>query len=220
MNLNRKSGISLFTIAALISVCLAGCKDTKTADTCFIYTDGLLDDLCAIEYLGSKYDHAVIMVEKPEEIAESQFASEKIKDENDLLGAAGEWFSDVISYSEVNDISEADLFLLAPLSGFAELLKEEPSLMSYMALLMAGDSDGPSGAGEEWNAIADIDAYRYVTENMKNLVQMNRFECENEYETNGYPFEAQYLDEYTKRMNSINENVCCYDLQAVAMQFK
>ena len=78
MNQNRKSGISLFTIAALISVCLAGCKDTKTADTCFIYTDGLPDDLCAIEYLGSKYDHAVIMVEKPEEIAESQFASEKI----------------------------------------------------------------------------------------------------------------------------------------------
>jgi len=29
----------------------------------------------------------------------------------------------------------------------------------------------PEGAGEEWNAMADPDAYRYVTENMTHLMQ-------------------------------------------------
>jgi hypothetical protein len=85
---------------------------------------------------------------------------------------------------------------------------------------MAGDSDGPDGAGKDWNAVMDIDAYRYVTGNMTDLVQMTRPDCENEYEANGYPFEAQFLDEYTAKMKSMDENLCCYDLQAVALFFR
>ena len=82
---------------------------------------------------------------------------------------------------------------------------------------MAGDSEGPDGAGDEWNAVADIDAYRYVTENMRNLTQVTRPECEATYEANGYPFEAEFLDEYIVSMTTINENICCYDLQAVSV---
>lgn len=85
---------------------------------------------------------------------------------------------------------------------------------------MAGDSDGPDGAGEDWNAIMDIDAYRYVTENMTDLVQMTRPECERDFETNGYHFVSKFLDEYISQMNSMDENVCCYDLQAVSLFFK
>jgi len=66
------------------------------------------------------------------------------------------------------------------------------------------------------NAIADVDAYRYVTENMPNLTQVTRPECENAYEKNGYPFEAEFLEEYIGSMTAMNENICCYDLQAVA----
>ena len=114
------------------------------------------------------------------------------------------------------NLAEADLYLLAPLSEFANLLKDNPYLKTEKALMMAGDEDGPDGAGNEWNAAADIEAYGYVTENMKNLTQMTKSECEQEYEKDGYPFKARFLEEYTLRMNAISENICCYDLQTAA----
>ena len=46
--------VFLLTLSAVLS---AGCAAVHE-NTCFIYTDGLLDDLCAIEYLAQKYDHA------------------------------------------------------------------------------------------------------------------------------------------------------------------
>ncbi len=208
--------VFLLTLCTVLS---AGCTAVHE-NTCFIYTDGLLDDLCAIEYLAQKYDHAVIMPQNPAGIAGSPYASSAVTDEAALLDTASEWFVSAELYSDEMNLSEADLYLLAPLSEFAELLKDNPYLCSEKALMMAGDTDGPDGAGNEWNAAADIEAYRYVTENMKNLTQMTRSECEQEYEKDGYPFEARFLDEYTSRMNAISENICCYDLQAAAFVFK
>ena len=213
--------ISLVVILSILALCSAGCGTKEPvsdqADTCFIYTDGLLDDLCAIEYLSGKYDHAIIMPENPEGMKESPYASDKVQDEDALLGVASAWFKNVVPYSDDTDISEADLYLLGPLTEFADLLKGNPSLQSNKALLMAGDAKGPDGAGEEWNAVADVDAYRYVTENMTNLTQVTRPECEATYETKGYPFEAEFLDEYIASINAIDENICCYDLQAVSV---
>lgn len=172
---------------------------------------------CAIEYLAGHYDHAVIMLQDPNGLAGSQYAAKQVKDEKSLLDTVSQWYESVESYSDRTDIAEADLYLFAPLTEFADLLEKNPSLKSNRAVLMAGDSAGPEGAGEEWNAMADPDAYRYVTESMTNLMQATRPDCENEYEKNGYPFQASFLDEYIESMHSINENLCCYDLQAAAM---
>ncbi len=221
---DKKTYVSILTLTAFLSVFAAGCGQEKNgtvqAEECFIYTDGLLDDLCAIEYLGEKYDHAVIMVMDPEGIAGNQYASEKVQDESALMNEASKWFEGIEAYQDDTDLSKADLYLFAPLTDFAELLKEDPSLSNRHAVLMAGDYDGPQGAGEEWNAVKDNDAYRYVTSNMKDLIQMTRFECEAEYMTGDYPFQAEFLDEYVSKMKTINENVCCYDLQAAAFAFK
>lgn len=217
----KRKLITIFSICFTLIICCSGCgnqaSDQVQSDTCFIYTDGLLDDLCALEYLSKSYDNAVILLQDPEGLADSVYASDTVTDESSLTDAASQWFENVTVYSDSADISEADIYLLAPLTEFAELLKKDPSLESGHALLMAGDSDGPDGAGEDWNAVKDIDAYRYVTENMTGLVQMTRPDCENAYEENGYPFEAEYLDEYVSQMESINDSVCCYDLQAVAL---
>lgn len=133
---------------------------------------------CAIEYLAGHYDHAVIMLQDPNGLAGSQYAAKQVKDEKSLLDTVSQWYESVESYSDSTDIAEADLYLFAPLTEFAELLKKSPSLKSNRAVLMAGDSAGPEGAGEEWNAMADPDAYRYVTENMTNLMQATRPDCE------------------------------------------
>ena len=190
--IKKKSGVPLLALLAIMAVFHSGQgapKDVSTqAETCFIYTDGLLDDLCAIEYLAKKYDHAVIMLQDPEGLADSQYASDLVKDESSFYAAVQPWFTSVVPYSDDTEISDADFYLLAPLTEFAEMLKDNPLLKSKRALLMAGDSEGPDGAGGDWNAVMDLDAYRYVTENMTDLFQITRLMCEKEYETNGYPF--------------------------------
>lgn len=215
---------SIAAVFVLIAVGLTGCgvpgQGEKQADTCFIYTDGLLDDLCAIEYLGGRYDKAVVLLQDPDGLADSPYGSRAVTDESALFNVISNWFDSVAPYSDSTDISKADLYLLAPLTAFSALLKADPSLRSRRALLMAGDSEGPDGAGGDWNAIMDPEAYRYVTENMTDLIQMTRPVCESEYETNAYPFDAQFLAEYTAQMASMDENLCCYDLQAVALYFK
>ena len=81
--------IAFLVMAGIIAVCSAGCDIPKSEaaqrDTCFIYTDGLLDDLCAIEYLSQRYDNAVIMLHNPEELADSPYASVTVTDENRFL---------------------------------------------------------------------------------------------------------------------------------------
>ena len=224
MSLSKRNRIPVMLIILILAVSPAKCAALETdparVGACFIYTDGLLDDLCAIEYLSRYYDQAVIMLQDPGGLADSPYASGAVTDESTFFEAVSQWFTSVTPYSDPADIREADLYLLAPLTGFAELLRNEPSLSSKRALLMAGDSEGPDGAGGDWNAVMDIDAYRYVTENMTDLLQVTRPECEAGFETNGYPFHARFLDEYTARMRSMDESVCCYDLQAAALAFR
>ena len=215
--------LTCFCLLLMLTAC--GAQESQKpeavqSETCFIYTDGLLDDLCAIEYLSDKYDNAIIMLHDPDGLAGNPYAAGEVTDEKSFYEAVSGWYAGVTPYSDGMDISGADFYLLGPLTDFAELLKNDRSLESHRALLMAGDSDGPDGAGKDWNAVMDIDAYMYVTGNMTDLVQMTRPDCENEYEANGYPFEAQFLDEYTAKMKSMNENLCCYDLQAVALFFR
>ncbi len=222
MVIRNNNLVPLCTLFVLLTFFSAGCRAEEPvhAPTCFIYTDGLLDDLCAMEYLAGTYEHAIIRLQDPTGLADSQYASATVRDESALLDTASQWFASVTPYSDSTDISEADFYLIAPLTEFAGMLKNDPALKTKPALLMAGDSYGPDGAGGDWNAVMDLDAYRYVTGNMMNLKQMTRPDCENAYETNGYPLHAQFLDEYTASMSSINENICCYDLQAVALFLK
>ncbi len=210
--------------ALMILLALAACgtnnnennNEEAQKDTCFIYSDGLLDDLCAIEFLAGKYDNAVILLQNPEGLTDNDYASKTVRDKDAFFDSVSKWFANVTEYSDSADLSETDLYLLGPLTEFALILKDNPSLKSNPALLMAGQSEGPDGGGQEWNAAADLEAYRYVTENMTNLSQVTGPECEALYEAQGYPFEAQFLEEYKTQMESLNENVCCYDLQAVS----
>jgi len=216
--------VTILTLAIIMTAFFGGCRTAKTdmvqSDTCFIYTDGLLDDLCAIEYLAERYDNAVIMLQDPEGLKNNPYGSPEVTEESTFFDTVSPWFESVAPYTDSANISQTDFYLLAPLTEYAELLKANPSFQSKRALIMAGDADGPDGAGEDWNAIQDIDAYRYVTGNMTDLVQMTRPDCEAEFEANAYPFEAMFLDEYISRMSAMDENVCCYDLQAVSLYFQ
>ena len=77
-----------------------------------------------------------------------------------------------------------------------------------------------AGSYAGWNGVAFTILYQAAGATASGLVQMTRPECEAEYETNAYPFKATFLGEYISRMSSMNENVCCYDLQAVSLYLR
>lgn len=224
----RKVPAVFICMAAVFMICLTSCQagepgEARSASckaSCFIYTDGLLDDLCAAEYLSGRYDSAVILLQDPEGLSQNEYGSDKVRSKKDLLDTVSGWFPEVTEYSDSMDLSETDMYLLAPLTEFAALLKEAPSLKSGHALMMAGDQEGPEGGGNEWNAASDPEAYRFVTENMTDLTQVTAPECEAAFLKSGYPFHAEFLDEYINHMEAMDENLCCYDLQAAAYGFE
>ena len=54
---------------------------------------------------------------------------------------------------------------------------------------------------------------------MTDLVQMTRPDCESEFEANGYPFEALFLDEYITQMNSMDDKPGVVQMSSVKMVF-
>ena len=204
-------------LSAVLTLCLAGCRraENKTR-SCFIYTDGLLDDLCAMEYLSQHYDQAVIMLAEADGLKDSPLSSASVKDRAALLETASGWFRDCSEYREGSDLTGMDLYLFAPLTEFVLLMENDESIRDSRVVLMAGESDGPEGAGNEWNAAADEAAYRYVISNLTHLSQVSSKECEARFAEQGYPYHARFLDEYRSRMEALQENLCCYDLQAAA----
>ena len=100
--------ISLFVLSGIVALGLtvrgAGKTETILTDTCFIYTDGLLDDMCAIEYLSKKYDNAIIFLQNPTGLADNQYASDKVTDETSFFDVISKWFTSVASYHDSADI--------------------------------------------------------------------------------------------------------------------
>ena len=116
----RNKWIAVLLVLAVLALGLAGCGTKETGEartkTCFIYTDGLLDDLCAIEYLAGRYDSAVILLQDPDGLAGNDYGSAAVTDKDALLRAASGWFASVTEYADGVDLSGADLYLLGPLT--------------------------------------------------------------------------------------------------------
>ena len=84
--------------------------DTVQSETCFIYTDGLLDDLCAIEYLAQRYDNAVIMLQDPEGLKDNTYASPEVTGVSTFVETVSPWFKSIALYTDSVDISQTDFY--------------------------------------------------------------------------------------------------------------
>lgn len=189
---------------------------------CFIYSDAFLDDICAAEMLAGYYESARVFVTLEDEIKGSDYCSDSVTDGKEFISLMNGLFSGGAKpYAAGEPLpADCDIYLLAPLTDFAELLKQAPSLADNYCVMMAGINAGAGGALNEWNASRDPDAYDFVVTQMKNLRQVTRNECLELYEKNGYPFECRFMPEYIGKMNAIGENLTCFDLQAVAAGIK
>ena len=188
-------------------------------ERCFIYTDLFLDDLCAVQFLGTVYENATVFVTLGDKIAGSDYASDRVQSEKDFFEVCSRFFTgETKPFCEGERVPRnADIILLAPLTDFEKLLQNQPEIAEQNALMMGGIFAGADGALNEWNASADENAYRYTVKTLKNLRQVTRNECLALFAENGYPFDAEFLPEYIEKMKKIGENLTCFDLQAVSI---
>lgn len=186
---------------------------------CIVYTDLLLDDLCAIQWLAKMYDKVCILPcclnswEGSEYGTDESFNSvcEKIRSWGDVVILGPD-------YDPIKEFEESNLYLLAPLTEFVKLVENEEFkfLMNLPTVMMAGEEIGEDGVGSEYNAIQDEDAYKFVIKNVKTLCQVTDKMCKKMFKEKEYPFESEYLEEYIEKIGEIEgEEVYCPDLQAV-----
>lgn len=187
-------------------------------EICFIYTDAFLDDICATEMLAANYKKAIVFVTLENEIKGSAYCSDIVTNGREFLALMNELFEGGATDYTVDDSlpADCDIYSLAPLTDFAEIIRKNPDIKDNYCVMMAGINPGVGGALNEWNASRDASAYDFTVTQMNNLRQVTRNECLEMYAKNGYPFECRFMDEYIVKMNKIGENLTCFDLQAVS----
>lgn len=187
---------------------------------CIVYTDLLLDDLCAIQWLAKMYDNVCILPCCLNSWSNSKYGTDDSF--NDMCEKIKSW-GDVEIVGPANncikEFEDSDLYLLAPLTEFVELVEDEEELeflLNFPTVMMAGEELGEDGVGNEYNAVKDEYAYKFIIKNIKTLCQVTDKMCKKLFKDRGYPFESEYLEEYIEKIGEIEgEEVYCPDLQAV-----
>ena len=195
--------------------------DTKPVvpqKTCVIYTDGLLDDLCAIEYLSRFYTKAVVLLTNGNDLPTSDYAPDNYNTEEFGKDVRG-WFREVV-LTEESGISglgltfeeKPDAFLFCNATAICN-----DDLSRFAKLTVMGSYDGiVNRLNDEWNSSQDMEAFKKIlAQNVIPMVVMSKQDCE------AYPnvelfkyLDLKYYNEYYIKMTALNDSTCCYDLVA------
>lgn len=194
-----------------------------------IYTDMLLDDLCAIELLSYKYKSAVILVANSDDLPSSNYAADNyniVKANNDVKT----WFKDNVVFVkdslELRDVCEftpehrVTVFCLCNAKAIVRDLEYiEPNLKNLAAMIGSSHEFNPNDP--EWNANQDLEAYKVLQEfinSNSNCLQVTAGECEDSYNPEDGTYNwLKYSSAYLNKMTQLNENTCCYDLRCILL---
>lgn len=200
-------------------------KDKIINPEVIIYTDGLLDDLCAIQELSKHYKSAVVILTDYNELNKSDYAAYNYNPFTLRIDLSS-WFKEctmVIDKCELDSVCEFtrgfDVYCLAKATSVIrdfDLISKADNLYA-----MIGSSNVFNNNDKEWNASQDITAYEKLLEaiNTKdNWKQFTSTDCEVfKRSSNVKPESLKYYKQYMEKMTKLNENTCCYDLQCVYM---
>lgn len=184
---------------------------------CVVYSDLLLDDLCAIEELARRYDNIYLIAVNIDDLQSSQYAANDIRSIESAERLFSKWFEKVhvmlypISVNG-NIVDGADCYCL---SNASKLVTDLDSGIKFGKIVgMIGSDHYSRVTDKEYNASQDIESYCKLCS--YGFKQVTRSECEELFVRNNYySGDYEYLPEYIKKMKSLNESVCCFDLQAV-----
>lgn len=192
-------------------------------ETILVYSDILLDDLCAIEYLSKIYKNIVIIVVNASDLPTSDYASDRVRSVRAVSMLLHKWFNSAIVHSGTSGYSFSQALLksitrvysLAPMTNIVNDLTRHPVLRGIPITLMAGAEHGENGAKNEWNAVADLKAYKEFFRLAKRYDQFTWFDCVDLYNRRGIPFVSVFQAEYDAKMHKLNESTANFDLQTV-----
>lgn len=193
-----------------------------------IYTDGLLDDLCALQELSKHYKSAVVILSNCDDLSKSEYAADRYNPFM-LLNDLSNWFKEctlVLDECGLHNICNFtkgfDVYCLCK----ATAIMHDIDLISKAdnVYAMIGSSNNFDSNDGEWNASQDIEAYKQLLEvigSKGNWVQYTSTDCESfKRSNNTNPEQLKYYKQYMSKMNKLNEHTCCYDLQCVYMALK
>lgn len=186
---------------------------------CVVYSDLLLDDLCALEALSRKYSKIYLVAVNPGDLITSLYASSRVRNLIEAEAVLKKWFKEVVL--RINCISKdghlvtyPDCYSLANATKIAEDIKS-PRIQFSKIIGMIGSDTEARKDDEEWNASQDPDAYVDLCHAV-GFNQVTADYCRYLYKEYGYyTGDYGFLEEYIRKMNAINDEVCCFDLQAV-----
>lgn len=200
------------------------CREAKHRGV-VIYTDGLLDDMCAIEELSKHYDKATIVLVNAENLPICDYAPANYNTSR-FEEDCGSWFEQCeVKLAEQCGESfkvpgVVDVFLLCNAKTFMSNIN---NLRIKRLCAMIGSSHEFDGNDTEWNASQSIESYKQLQEEInkrRGWRQVTAIECEEFVRPATFsPEGLKYYAEYMERMKALNENDCCYDLQCVYKAF-
>lgn len=191
---------------------------TLDANTCVVYSDLLLDDLCALEELGHRYDNLYLIAVNLIDLHKSPYSSDRVHTMYEAYTYVKKWFKDVVVTSKTveyngDNADAADCYLLCKATKIVSDLESGVKFAKITAMI-GSDTRGRFN-DEEWNASQDIVSYQKLLKNYE-VNQLTHNDCIKLYELRGYGGRRyEFLQEYVSKMTAINEDICCFDLQVV-----
>ena len=186
-------------------------------DWVVVYSDLLLDDLCALEELGRRYKNIYLIAVMFNDLPSSPYASKRVRCLADIEEYLNKWFGKaVIATSPLvkngHTVNGADCFLLCNATHIAVDL--EAGIVFNNIVGMIGNDSTFRDDDDEWNASQDIKSYQILRSYI--MTQVTKGKCEELYDKNCYyGGDYEFLAEYVEKMTRIKDSAACYDLQAV-----
>ena len=191
--------------------------------TCVIYTDVMLDDLCALEVLSQHYDNAVVVMLSPDDVGKSVYSPKGFTVDN-VCSSIKNTFKNakvitvpVSNTAYLETCDEYDVFSLgSAIYIMSDMAVLEPKMSNLVAMIGSREGDGIS----EWNASLSVEAYINLKTFISRYPKSHLFtseDCDELYDKNHYwgRDNSHMVKLYEKCMRGAGESVTCYDLQAV-----
>lgn len=202
-----------------------------------IYTDLLLDDLCALEVLGkwckSQNKKAMLVGTCLDELHNSVYGSPHVRNLTQARTYLDKWFGKYELVSEKSKRYRYNPEMIIVICSVTAFYRDLTNWLIFNdrvnffdayktgqfvrpIYIMGGSSKAKDGIGTEYNASADKQAF---TELLKsrwvqyyfNETCLKLFDKYG-YETKALNFKPEFLDEYLTTMSKLGENLYCPDL--------
>ena len=189
-------------------------------EACLVYSDLLLDDLCAIQKLSSYFkDMYLVPCDIQDDYAENDYspANRSVPEVIELIRG---WFRKVSVAENINGKLDGveHVFILARATEVVADIRKNDWMKELQFCFMGGSYPGLEAENNpdnlEWNHSRDRKAYTALFREFDlDITQFTFKDCEELADMNDT--KMQFYQEYVETMERLGDSTCCPDLSAV-----